>query len=113
RIVLRARVLPDDEEGGHLPVLTAKEPPLVRGEPLLEFGRAVEGEKSPLSRIAVAASTRALIAIQVRRPPVLIRRAPAAAISCSERPGRARTLTGLVRASQTVRISSVVVRPGA
>ena len=70
-------------------------------------------ERSPPSRIAVAAAAIASIATQVSPPPTLTRCAPAWKISGSERPGRASTLTGLETASQTARISSTVRRPGA
>jgi hypothetical protein len=73
----------------------------------------LRAEKSPWSRIWVAAAVRALTAVQVRLPPTLMRVAPASAISRIDRLGRASTFTGLDTASQIARISWVVRRPGA
>jgi hypothetical protein len=65
--------------------------------------------------IRSAASIAPLTADQVSPPPTLTRCPPASAISVKLRPRRpkARTLTGLETASQTVLISSAVTSPGA
>jgi uncharacterized membrane protein YbhN (UPF0104 family) len=76
-------------------------------------GRAESAEKSPRSRIALAASAKAAAATHVSAPPTLTRWAPAPAISAKVRSGRASTFTGRGTASQTARISSVVRSPGA
>src|ERR687891_563267 len=67
-------------------------------------------EKSPSSRILVAADAIAPTATQVSAPPTLTRRPPAPAISRIDRPGRASTLRGLEMASHTARISSPLRR---
>ena len=74
---------------------------------------AASAERSPRSRIAVAASANALSATHVRLPPTLIRCAPASKISPTDMAGTARTFTAFVTASQTARISSAVPSPGA
>src|SRR5258707_14746638 len=99
---------------------------LVRpGDEAVERGRDVDAhlahrgllaestENSPLSRIAVAASTSACAATHARLPPMLTRFAPASAISASVSPRRASTFTGFETASHTARISPAVRNPGA
>ncbi len=63
--------------------------------------------------MAVAASAMAATATHARPPPTLTRCAPAAKISATESPGLASTFTGLETDRQTVRISSMVRKPGA
>src|SRR5712691_846039 len=74
---------------------------------------AASDERSPVSRIAVAADAIALAATQVKPPPTLTRCAPAATISASDSPGSASTLTGFATAWHTAQISSALWRPGA
>ena len=75
--------------------------------------RAARTDRSPSSRIAVAASASALTATQASPPPTLTRCAPAPTISASDSPGSASTFTGFDTASHTARISSAPRRPGA
>src|SRR5919109_5604306 len=69
---------------------------------------AASAERSPDSRVAVAASAIARTAIHVNPPPTLIRRAPASAISATDKAGSASTLTGFDTAWHTALISSTV-----